>query len=231
VATHVVDAIAVPPPKRRKVRTATSAAPRVTSADTLQTGTVATTVTVPAVVISTDSVESFRDVDFSEGVPDVVIRTSHAVSFYSFLHGSNSESYPLSTLAFQNRIQLRDHGLQKVYNNDTAVWRYDKIKALWFGRDPTTNQRYICAIIINEKYEPRFGKVFCTRKDVVELDVRPIPCFLKGSGSSIRYCGTWTFQLHRETSQPFMYVTNGCQRSASYNMSLDSYDDRWGARA
>jgi len=192
----------------------------------------ATAVTVPAVVVSTDEAESFRDVNFSEGVPDFVIRTSRAVSFYSFLHDSDSESYPLSTLAFKNRKQLHEHGLANIYNNDATAWGYDKIKALWFGRDSTTNQRYVCAIIINEEYEPRFGHYFCSRKDIVELDVRPIPCFLKGTGyGSIRYCGTWTFQLEREMSQPFVYVTKGCQRGAIYKMALHTYDDRWGARS
>lgn len=228
-----VDAGAVPPRKRRKGRTAKTSAPVVTTADTPQTETVATAVVATAVVVSPDTAESFRDVDFSTGVPDFVIRTSRTVSFYSFLHGSDSESFPLSTLAFKNRKELHAHGLENVHNNDAVAWGYNPIAALWFGRDSTTDQRYVCAIVINEEYEPRFGKVLCTRKDVVELDVRPVPCFLKGSGyGSIRYCGTWTFQLHRETSQqPFLYVTNGCQRGAIYNMSLDSYDDRWGARA
>mgnify|MGYP004225952285 CR=1 FL=1 len=228
-----VDAVAVPPRKRRKGKTAKSSAPPVASAHPISSGPVASTVVATTVVVSEDTMESFRDVDFSEGVPDFVIRTSRTVSFYSFLHDSDSESYPLSTLAFKNRRELHAHGLENVHNNSTVAWGFDKVKALWFGRDPITNQRYVCAIIINEEYEPRFGKLFCPRKDIVELDVRPVPCFLKGSGyGSIRYCGTWTFQLHRETSQqPFLYVANGCQRGAIYNITLDSYDDRWGARA
>lgn len=230
--TTAVNAITAPPRKRRRGKTATSSAPLVATTDTSQNETVATTMTVTAVAVSADEVESFRDVNFSEGVPDFVIRTSRTVSFYSFLHDSNPESYPLSTLAFKNRTQLHEHGLANIYNNDAVAWGYDKIKALWFGRDSTTNQRYVCAIIINEEYEPRFGHYFCSRRDIVELDVRPIPCFLKGSGyGSIRYCGTWTFQLQRETSQPFVYVVKGCQRGAIYKMTLDSYDDRWGARS
>lgn len=232
VATEVVPVVAPPPRKRRKGKTATSAAPPVTSVNTVQNESDTTAVTVPAVVVSTDAAESFRDVDFSEGVPDFVIQTSRSSSFYSFLHNSNPESYPLSTIQFKNRPELHKHGLEKIYSNDAAAWGYDRVKAQWFGRDSTTNQRYVCAIIINEEYEPRFGHYFCPRKDIVELDVRPIPCFLKGSGyGCIRYCGTWTFQLHRETSQPFVYVTNGAQRSTVYKMALDSYDDRWGVRA
>jgi hypothetical protein len=203
----------------------------VASADTSQNETVATTVTVPAVVVTHDTVDSFRDIDLSTGVPDFAIRTSRTASFYSFLHGSDSEAYPLSTLEFNNRKQLHAHGLENVHNSSTVAWGFDRVKALWFGRDATTNQRYVCAIIVNELYEARFGKIFCLRKDIVELDVRPVPCFLK-SGGSIRYCGTWTFQLHLETSQqPFIYVIGGCPRGAMYGMSLESYDDRWGARA
>ncbi len=232
VATEAPPAVAPPPRKRRKGKTATSAAPLVTPSETVQNETDTTSVTVPAVVVSTDTVESFRDVDFTEGVPDFVIQTSRSASFYSFLHTSNPESYPLSTIEFKNRRELHQHGLEKIYSNDAAAWGFDKIKALWFARDSTTNQRYVCALIINEEYEPRFGNYFCSRKDIVEMDVRPIPCFLKGRGyGSIRYCGTWTFQLQRETSQPFVYVTNGCQRGAVYKMTLDSYDDRWGVRA
>lgn len=225
--------VSVPPRKRRKGKTATSSAPLVASTeDTSQTPTSATIPTVSAVVVATDTVESFRDVNFSENMPEFVIRTSRAASFYSYLHTTDSESYPLSTIVFKNRTQLHEHGLQKIYNNDTTAWGYDKIKALWFGRDSTTDQRYVCAIVINEEYEPRFGHYFCARKDVVELDVRPVPCFLKGSGyGSIRYCGTWTFTLQRETSQPFAYVTKGCHRGAVYKMTLDSYDERWGARS
>jgi len=229
VATEVAPVL--PPRKRRKGKTAKSTVRLVASVATVENTTDATTVSVPAVVVSADAAESFRDVNFSENMPEFVIRTSRAASFYSFLHTSNPESYPLSTIAFKNRTQLHEHGLQKIHNNDAAAWGYDKIKALWFARDRTTDQRYVCAIIINEEYEPRFGHYFCARKYVVELDIRPIPCFLKGSGNgSIRYCGTWTFTLERETPQPFVYVTNGCHRGAIYKITLDSYDDRWGAR-
>jgi hypothetical protein len=231
VTTEVAPVVA-PPRKRRKGKTARSAASLVTSVDTVQGETDTTMVSVPAVVVSADATESFRGVDFYEGVPDFVIQTSRSASFYSFLHTLNPESFPLSTVAFKNRLQLRQHGLDKIYNNDTAAWGYDRVKTLWFGRDSTTNQRFVCAIVINEEYEPRFGHYFCSRKDIVEMDVRPIPCFLKGRGyGSILYCGTWSFQLQREMSQPFVYVTNGCQRGAAYKMTLDSYDDRWGTRA
>ena len=232
--TTEVTPVPLPPRKRRKGRTTTSAKPPVATvvAATVQPDTDATTVPVPAVVVSADEVESFRNVDFSEGVPDFVIRTSRTASFYNFLHTSDSESYPLSTIAFKNRGQLYAHGLETVYNNDAVAWGYNPITALWFGRDSTTNQRYVCAILINEEYEPRFGHYLCLRKDIVEMDVRPIPCFLKGRGyGSIRYCGTWTFQLQRETSQSFVYVTKGCHRGAIYKMTLNSYDDRWGARS
>lgn len=230
--TAEVVPVAVPPRKRRKGRTATSAAPPVASVEVVKHEADATAVSIPAVAVSSDATDTFRAVDFSEGVPNFVIQTSRTTSFYSFLHTSDSESYPLSTIAFKNRKQLHEHGLEKIYNNDAVAWGYDRIKALWFGRDSTTNQRYVCAIIINEEYEPRFGHYFCSRRDIVEMDVRPIPCFLKGSGyGSIRYCGTWTFQLEREMAQPFMYVTKGCQRGAIYSMTFDSYDDRWGARA
>tara|TARA_B110001452_G_scaffold126201_1_gene104770 strand:- start:676 stop:1233 length:558 start_codon:yes stop_codon:yes gene_type:complete len=179
--------------------------------------------------VVTDTPNSFTVVDFSEGAPNIVICTSPTASFYKFLHNLDAESYPLSTRIFHDRMELHKFGIENVYDN---VWGYNPLQAIWKRRDTTTDQWYVSAFIVNELYEPRFGKYVCLDKDVVELDVRPVPCFFKAHGyGSIQYCGTWTFARQLETPEPFLYVLNGRERVVVYTVSLTSYDDRWGPRA
>jgi hypothetical protein len=146
------------------------------------------------------------------------------------MHEADPNSFPLSVQSFRVRRDLYTHGLTKVHNNDRVAWGFSPIKAYWFGRNVTTNQRYICALLINEQYEPRFGQVFCSSLDHPELTVKPIPCFISSGAKTggIRYCGTWTFTRNCEVYKEFTYVTGSRPRDCIYNMSLTSYDNNWG---
>tara|TARA_B110001450_G_scaffold18786_1_gene17239 strand:- start:25078 stop:26025 length:948 start_codon:yes stop_codon:yes gene_type:complete len=231
----VVASVTVPTKSSRKRRMARTPSYVATTMETTSTTPVTTETTLQvtsSIPMTTDTLESFHAVDFSHGTSDVVICTSRKTSFYTFLHNMDSQSFPLSTIIFKNRMQLHKFGLERIHDNNDVAWGFNKINAVWFGRNITTDRRFVCALVINEEYEPRFGHYLCLDRDIVELDVQPVPCFLKGIGyGSIRYCGTWNIERYRESSEEFMYVSKGRARSVVYKISLASYDDRWGVRA
>ena len=223
---QAVEESSMPPRKRRKGRTAAS---NVQATPVVGEGNAATVV-VPMTIFTENG--EFRDVDLLTAAPDFVIQPVRTNSFYQSLHNNDSNAFPLSTTSFPNRLELYDYGLKNVHNNDTTVWGFNRVQVRWYGRHVATNQRFVCALIINEMHEPRFGQFFCPSYDIVELDTAPVPCFMNCNGyGCIRYCGTWTFQRARESAEDFMYVTKSRPRSVVYKMTLSSYDDRWGANA
>lgn len=220
----------MPPRKRRKGKTATQALATVQAVPVDAECNAATVVVVP-VEIFTES-DEFRHVDLSSTAPDFVIKPVRTNSFYRSLHNSDSNAFPLSTTSFSNRYELHEYGLKNVHNNDATVWGFNRVQVRWYGRHVATNQRFVCALIINELHEPRFGQFFCPSYDIVELDATPVQCFLNCNGyGCIRYCGTWTFQRVRESAEDFIYVTRSRPRNVIYKMTLSSYDDRWGTNA
>lgn len=230
---RAVEQSSVPPRKRRKGRTAASTLVNVRAIPVDGGGgeeNTAVMTVVPRTIFTEN--DGFRDVDLSSEAPDVVIQPVRTNSFYKSLHANDYHAFPLSSLSFHNRRELYDYGLVNVHNNDASVWGFNKIQVRWYGRDATTNQRFICALIINEMHEPRFGHFFCPSHDIVELDTAPVPCFMNCNGyGCIRYCGTWTFQRVRDTNEGFLYVNNSRPRICVYRMTLSSYDDRWGTNA
>lgn len=225
VAAPSVEPSSMPPQKRRKGKTAASTV-TITRAVPADETSVATVLASMAIITED---RTFRHVDLTTTTPEFVIRPVRTNSFYQSLHNNDPNAFPLSTTSFSNRRDLYDYGLKNVHNNDTSVWGFNRVQVQWYGRHAMTNQRFICALIINEIHEPRFGHFFCLSRDFVELDTAPVPCFMNCNGyGCIRYCGTWTFQRVRESTDAFIYVVKSRPRNVIYKMTLTSYDDRWG---
>lgn len=155
---------------------------------------------------------------------------AHSPSFervhppYLAHHAYNPIAFPLSATAFAGRTELYYHGLRHVHGGDKGAWGYNRRRPVWFGHNAVTDERYVCALIADERYELRFGTFLNPSTDVVELDATPVPCFLKcnlsrGRGA-IRYCGTWRFRR----------VSDGTAEGGGvrYAMALEEYDARWG---
>ena len=176
--------------------------------------------------IVTDDPTHFHAVDFATGVPEFVL--SGSASFYRALHRDDSTSFPLSRFTFKNRDALREYGLNAVHGGDTTRWRFNRVQAVSYGRNSTTNQRYVCALIINERHEPRFGYFFCPNPDYPDIDVQPVPCFLKNlRDTRLAYCGTWAFERLTDLPEGIQYVLNSRPRSIVYRMSLVAYERQW----
>ena len=185
---------------------------------------------IAALPVSDDS-ESFYTINLTESTPDRVIQPSVRASFYHSLHELDRDAYPLSSLSFSNRKELYRYGAEHIHADHPCAWIYQKIPAVWHARHPETDQRHVCALIINEMYEPRFGTFFCPNPDAPDIVVTPVPCFLNCHGyGCIRYCGTWKFRRVRDVDHGFMYCAKGRPRSVVYEMFLECYDERWGTR-
>lgn len=172
-----------------------------------------------------DTDARFAEVDFSEGIPAFALEKRGA-SFYNSSHTQHPATFPLSSVCFSTRRDVYDHGLTNFPNGE---WKYHPMRSAWLARDSMTNQQFVCALVVNEVYEPRFGLFLCPDPDCPDLTVRPVPCFIKRRGyQELLYCGTWSFHLQREEEQPFVYVNDTRARKTVYRTTLASYDNHWG---
>ncbi|MEC7000563.1 MAG: hypothetical protein VXX04_01855 [Actinomycetota bacterium] len=227
--------MAVPRPRQKKSRTACD--------DVV-------TITVVAEEVSNDAVgcvvlESQRATvttnDFppvtldAEGYPQQRFASPLLHSPYMALNARDPDMFPLSTRAFLNRTELFAHG-ERI---GCTPWRYDRVRAVWTACAEGATR--VCALIINERYEPRWGSIFCTdtrarKRDVewqADLTSRSIPVFLVSLwGNDIRYCGHWHFERTTpvDAERTFEYVLGQRPRHGVHRVRLSHYDESWGAK-
>lgn len=161
-------------------------------------------------------------------------------SYYSALHAHDAAKFPLSQTVFRNRHEIYTRGASFMGNND--VWCLDILCTPQLHTDPQTGRRCVHAMIINEKYEPRWGTFFCTDSKVnrrtyewqQDLTQHSVPVFIRLAGShGMRYCGEWSFERLTTIGHdvPFCYVEGQRDRLGVFRVTLASYDARWGSFA
>ena len=103
-------------------------------------------------------------------------------SYYTALHQNDPTSFPLSERVFSNREEVHAHGAAFY---DLQRWGYNRLRAQWLYEE--NGAKRISALIVNETYEPRWGRYFCTddcsARGTIEwqedLQIHPVPVFLK----------------------------------------------------
>ena len=186
--------------------------------------------------------ESVTSIDFPpvtldrEGYPLQMFAAPSLHSPYAALHARDSSAFPLSQRVFSNRAQLFEFGQQI----GCTPWKYERVRAAWTAQEDGVTR--LCALLINERYEPRWGTLFCTdgsarKRDVewqADLVTRPIPVFLVSLwGNDIRYCGHWNFErlTPLDSARTFEYVLGQRARHGVHRVALAHYDDAWGVAA
>lgn len=172
-----------------------------------------------------------------DGVPTRTFACIERHSYYRALHAEDPSSFPLSARSFANRRDLYDFGATLtnepwVKNGNVSYWLHD---------DPQTNRRCIHAIVIKEKYEPRWGHYMCVGETVTvkcfqwmeDLQMHPVPVFIDNvRKKDLRYCGHWNFERLTDptSTRSFPYVRGSSTRlrHSVFRVALSHYDNRWG---
>lgn len=175
--------------------------------------------------------------DAATGRPLDVLAPPVYHSYYVARHASAPASFPLSTQTFANRRAVHAHGLQQC-GLDPDAWVCNGLCAAWVYTDATTRARRVCALVVNERREPRWGEVYCPNEPAQgvewqqDLVAHPVPVFLKTVASQVlRYCGHWSLNriTPHDDDTAFAYVLGTPKRNAVYRVSLAHYDVRWGS--
>lgn len=160
-------------------------------------------------------------------------------SYYRARHVSEPDVYPLSTRVFDTRYEITCRG-REIHGDD---WILDQRRTVHWYVDPIERRRRVRALTVNERYEPRWGTIFCTGASARPSDLEwqddlathPITVFvdLAGPKKELRYCGEWRFELLTDpaSERTFPYLCGEIRRRGVYRVTLSHYDDRWGARA
>lgn len=193
---------------------------------------------VPEPSGDTVTLEDFEEVVLDEdNVPTQTFACIERHSFYRALHADDPSAFPLSSRVFANRKELFEHGVSLQMN----PWVFNPTLCHWLHNDPRSGRRCIHALVIKEKYEPRWGRYLCLEESPTiaamewreDLQAHPVPVFIDNVRQHhLRYCGHWTFEriTNPQSTRIFEYVkgSNVKRRHDVFRVTLESYDDRWG---